>query len=273
MSSKFTFTKFIVWASGLFTLAMLLVLVGFIFWNGVPALSPEIFAWEYTTDNVSMTPAIISTLLIIGVSLLIAGPIGIFTGFYLVEYADQSSRFLPIIRLATDTLAAVPSIVYGLFGMLFFVTQLGWGYSHMAGIVTVTIMILPVIISSTEEALRSVDDSLRMGSYGLGAGKLRTIFTVVLPVAMPGILSGIILAIGRIVGESAAFLYTLGSSSGMITSLFDSGRTLAVHMYVLSQEGFHVQEAYATATVLIIMVILINAISTWLSNKLGAGGK
>ncbi|MGO4938143.1 phosphate ABC transporter permease PstA [Fundicoccus sp. Sow4_H7] len=270
---RFSFTHFIVWLAAAFTVGILLFIIGFILWNGVPYLTPQIFAWNYTTANVSMTPAIISTLIIVGASLLIAGPVGIFTGFYLVEYADQSSKFLSIIRLATDTLAAIPSIVYGLFGMLFFVIRLGWGYSHLGGILTITIMILPIIISSTEEALNSVDNSLRMGSLALGAGKLRTIFTVVLPVAMPGILSGIILAIGRIVGESAALLYTLGSSSNMVNNLMSSGRTLAVHMYVLSNEGFHVNEAYATATVLIILVLIINGFSTRISNKLGSGGK
>ncbi|MBG9984412.1 phosphate ABC transporter permease PstA [Aerococcaceae bacterium DSM 111022] len=273
MKSKFNWTKLIVWTAGLFTLAMLLSIVLFILSRGIPAMNFDMFAWNYTTDNVSMMPAIISTLVIVGISLLIAVPIGVFTGFYLVEYANQSSRFLNVIRLATDTLAAVPSIVYGLFGMLLFVIELGMGYSHWAGILTITIMILPIIISSTEEGLRAVDDSLRMGSLGLGAGKLRTIFTVVLPVAMPGILSGIILAIGRIVGESAALIYTLGSSSQMLSGLSSSGRTLAVHMYMLSQEGFHVEESYATATVLIVIVLIINSFSTYLSNKLGAGGK
>lgn len=273
MEKKMSITKFLVWFSGLFTLGMLLFIVGYILWQGIPALNLDMFAWDYSTSNLSMTPAIVSTLIIIGLSILMAGPIGVFTGFYLVEYADQNNKLLPIIRLATDTLAAVPSIVYGLFGLLFFVYRLEWQYSHMAGIFTVTIMILPIIISSTEEALRSVDYSLRQASFGLGAGQLRTIFTVVLPVAMPGILSGIILAIGRIVGESAAFLYTLGSAAGMLSSLWSSGRTLAVHMYVLSQEGLHVQESYAVATVLIILVLIINAFSTFLSNKLGAGGK
>lgn len=269
--------KFLVWLSFFITMGMLLFIIAFILRNGIPALRPSLFEWNYTTTNVSMMPAIISTLVIVGLSLLLAAPIGIFTGFYLVEYADQSSWVVKLIRLATDTLAAVPSIVYGLFGMLFFVNStnggLGFGYSHWSGILTITIMILPLIISSTEEALRSVNDSLRMGSYGLGAGKLRTIFQVVLPVAMPGILSGIILAIGRIVGESAALLYTLGSGSQMMTGLGSSGRTLAVHMYVLSSEGFHVQEAYATATVLIILVLIINGISTWISNKITAGGR
>lgn len=270
---KFNLTKFLVWASALFTLGTLAYIIIFIFWNGIPALNWGLFEWKYTTDNVSMMPAIISTLIMIGLSLLFAAPIGVFTAFYLVEYANRGSRFLKVIRLATDTLAAVPSIVFGLFGMLFFVIQMDMGYSHIAGVLTLTIMILPVIISSTEEALLSVDNSLRMGSLALGAGQLRTIFTVVLPVAMPGILSGIILAIGRIVGESAALLYTMGSSSGMISSLTSSGRTLAVHMYVLSSEGFHLKEAYATATVLIVIVLIINSLSTFIGNKLGSGGK
>lgn len=265
--------KLLVWVSGLLTISTLLYLVFFIISKGIPALNLGLFDWTYTTSNVSMMPAIISTLIIIGISLLIAAPIGVFTAFYLVEYADRNSKFLPLIRLATDTLAAVPSIVYGLFGMLLFVVKFKWGYSHIAGILTITIMILPIIISSTEEGLRSVSDSLRMASFGLGAGRLRTIFTVVLPVAMPGILSGIILAIGRIVGESAALLFTLGSASNMFNSFMGSGRTLAVHMYVLSSEGFHVNEAYATATILIIIVLIINSLSTYISSKLGSGGK
>lgn len=265
--------KGIVWASAIFTLGTLFFIVGFIFWNGISALNWDLFAWDYSSENVSMMPAIITTLVIVFSALLIAAPIGVFTGFYLVEYANRSSRLLPIIRLATDTLAAVPSIVYGLFGMLFFVYQLGTGYSHYAGIFTVTIMVLPVIISSTEEALHAVDNQLRMGSLALGAGKLRTIFTVVLSVAMPGILSGLILATGRIIGESAALIYTLGSSSGLLSDLSSSGRTLAVHMYMLSQEGLHVKEAYATASVLIILVLMINGLSTFVSKKLSTGGK
>lgn len=265
--------KYIVWIAALFTIGMLLFIIGFILWNGIPVMNPGLFSWEYTTDNVSMLPAIISTLIMIFVSLLIAAPIGVFSAFYLVEYADRGNKFVHWIRLATDTLAAVPSIVYGLFGMLFFVNQIFGTYSHIAGIMTLTIMILPIIISSTEEALLSVNNSLRMGSLALGAGKLRTIFTVVLPVAMPGILSGIILATGRIVGESAALLYTMGTSSGMVQNLLSSGRTLATHMYVLSSEGFHVKEAYATAAVLVLLVLIINALSTWLGNKLGSGGK
>lgn len=267
------YVKWLVWAAAGITFASLAFIILFILIKGIGYLNPGLFSLTYSSDNVSMMPAIISTLIIVGLALLIAGPIGIFTGFYLVEYADRSSKILSLIRLATDTLAAVPSIVYGLFGMLFFVYQLGTGYSHTAGILTVTIMILPIIISSTEEALLSVHNDLRMGSLALGAGKLRTIFTVVLPVAMPGILSGLILATGRIIGETAALLYTLGSSTGILKNLASSGRTLAVHMYVLSQEGLHVNEAYATATILIILVLLINSLSTYLGRKLSSGGK
>ena len=194
--SKLTWVKWLIYASAAFTLGMLAFIVGFIVWNGLGALTPSLFAWDYTTDNLSLTPALISTLITVGLSLAIATPIGVFTGFYLVEYADRKSRVVKVIRLATDTLAAVPSIVYGLFGMLFFVIYLRFQFSLLAGILTIVIMVLPIIISATEEGLLQVDNSLRMGSLALGAGKLRTIFTVVLPVAMPAILQGVILSVG-----------------------------------------------------------------------------
>lgn len=218
-------------------------------------------------------PSLITTLYVIGGSLLVATPIGIFTAIYLVEYADRTKFIVKVISMATDTLAAVPSIVYGLFGFLFFVTYLGFQFSLIAGISTTMIMVLPLIIRSTEEALLSVGTPLREASFALGAGKLRTIFSVVIPVAMPGILSGVILATGRIIGESAALIYTLGSSTNLPASVFSSGRTLAVHMYVLSSEGFHVNEAYATAVVLLVVVLVLNALSTFVSRKLVRGGK
>lgn len=265
--------KWLIWGSAILTVSILAIIVGFIFINGIGALKPSIFAWHYTTENVSMTPAIVTTLALILGSLLIATPIGVFTGFYLVEYANRDHWLTPIIRLATDTLAAIPSIVYGLFGMILFVIRLNMQYSLLAGILTVAMMILPMIISSTEEGLLSVNDSLRMGSLALGAGKLRTIFTVVLPVAMPGIISGVILAIGRIVGETAALMFTLGTATGIIKNLMSSSRTLALHMYVLSSEGLHIQEAYATGAVLIVIVIIINGLSTKLSQYLSRGGQ
>lgn len=254
--------------SALFTFGMLLFIVGYIFYMGVGNLKPSMFEPVYTTSNVSVMPAIMTTLIVVGLSLLIAGPIGIFTGFYLVEYAKKGSKVVEIIRISAETLSGIPSIVYGLFGMLFYVFALGWSFSIVSGVFTVSIMILPLIIRSTEEALLSVNDSVRNGSFALGAGKLRTIFKVVLPIAMPGILSGIILSIGRVIGETAALLYTLGTSTNMPSSIFSSGRTLALHMYVLSSEGIHVGEAYATGVVLLVIVVVINQLSVWLSNKL-----
>lgn len=265
--------RFLVYFFTLITFGSLFYVIGFILINGVASLSPEMFAWEYTTDNVSMMPSIITTFIVVISALLIAAPIGVFTAFYLIEYADTSNRFVNLIRMATDTLSGIPSIVYGLFGMLFFVVFLGFQYSLLAGILTSVIMVLPVIIRSTEEALLAVHNSLREGSFALGAGKLRTIFRVVLPVAMPGILSGIILGVGRIVGETAALMYTLGTSTNLPTGPFESGRTLALHMYVLASEGIHVQESYATGVVLIVIVLIINGASTWLSNRLTRGAK
>ena len=168
-----------------------------------------------------------------------------------------------------ETLSGIPSIVYGLFGMLCFVTTLGWNYSLLAGACTLSIMILPLILRTTEEALLSVPDSYREGSFGLGAGKLRTVFKIVLPAAIPGILSGVILAIGRIVGETAALVYTAGTVAGL-AGIKDSGRTLAIHMYVLSNEGLHKNEANATAVVLLIIVLGINALSGLVAKKLEA---
>lgn len=270
--TKSTIARAFVYLGAAITFGALLFMLIFIFVNGVPHISLDLFAWEYTSENVSLMPSLITTLYVIFGSLLIAGPIGIFTAIYLVEYADRTKPIVKLISMATDTLAAVPSIVYGLFGFLFFVTFLGLSFSLVSGILTMTIMILPLMIRSTEEALLSVGRPLREASFALGAGKLRTIFSVVLPVAMPGILSGIILAIGRVIGESAALIYTLGSSTNLPDSLFASGRTMAVHMYVLSNEGFHVDEAYATAVVLVFLVLALNAFSTYVSRKVVQGG-
>lgn len=260
-----------IYLSAALTLGTLCFVIGFIFWNGLPHLTADLFAWKYTSENVSIVPALLTTLYVVGLSLLIATPIGVFTGFYLVEYAKRDSKVVAVIRIASDTLAGIPSIVYGLFGMLFFVIFLGFQYSLISGVLTCVIMVLPVLIRSTEEALLAVNDSLRHASFGLGASKLRTIFTIVLPVAMPGILSGIILSTGRIVGETAALMYTLGTSTNLPTNVFASGRTLALHMYVLSSEGLHVNQSYATGVVLILMVLCVNFLATKLSNRLLKG--
>lgn len=254
------------------TMAVFVVIVGYVVINGVPYLTGSLFSWTYTSENVSMTPAIITTLEMVGISLLMAAPLGIFCAIYLVEYAKKGNKFVKIIRLTTETLGGIPSIVYGLFGNMFFVTALKWRLSLLSGACTLAIMILPLIIRSAEEALKSVNDSFREGSYGLGAGKLRTIFVIVLPPAMGGILSGIILAIGRIVGETAALIYTAGTIA-KIPGLFDSGRTLALHMYMLSNEGLHMKQASATAAVLLLTVILLNGIASLIAKKLSKGEK
>lgn len=260
--------KGVIYLSAILTVGMLILIVGYIFIKGIPYLSPEIFSLEYTSDNVSMMPAIINTFTMVAVSLAIAVPIGIFSAIYLTEYAKKGNKFVVVIQIMTETLAGIPSIIYGLFGQLFFVIALSWGLSIIAGGVTLGIMILPLIIRTAQEALIAVPDSFREGSFGIGAGKLRTVFRIVLPNAMPGILSGIILAIGRIVGETAALMYTSGTVAQIPQSLFGSGRTLALHMYSLSGEGLHTNQAYATAVVLLIIVLIINQLSSFVAKKL-----
>ncbi len=266
-----TILKGIVMLAAVMTFLVLFFLIAYILLKGIPHIKPELFAWEYNTENVSLMPALINTIIITILSLVIAVPIGIFSAIYLVEYAGKGNKFVNLIRITTETLSGIPSIVYGLFGMLFFVTALGWRNSILAGAFTLAIMILPLIMRTTEEALQSVADSYREGSFGLGAGKLRTVFKIVLPSAIPGILAGVILAIGRIVGETAALIYTAGTVAEIPDSLFDSGRTLAVHMYNLSSEALYMNQAYATAVVLLVLVIGINSLSSFVAKKLTKG--
>lgn len=251
------------------TVITLLFLVGYVLVTGVPNLKLSLFAWEYNSENVSMVPAIINTIEMVLMALLVSVPLGVGAAIYLVEYAKKGNKIVGIVRLTAETLTGIPSIIYGLFGMLFFVTALGWRNSMLAGAMTLAIMVLPTIMRTTEEALLSVPDSYREGSFGLGAGKLRTVFQIVLPASIPGILSGIILAVGRIVGETAALIYTAGTVAGL-AGVMDSGRTLAIHMYVLSNEGMHKNEANATAVVLLLIVLGINAVSAKLAKKLEA---
>ena len=254
--------------SAVITVGVLLALVGYILIRGIPNIHLSLFQWKFSTANMSMMPAIINTIIMTVLSLVMAVPVGVFSAVYLTEYAGKSGKVVKIIRLTTETLSGIPSIVYGLFGYILFVIALGWSYSLMAGAVTLAIMILPLIIRTTEEALISVPDTYREGSFGLGAGKLHTIFRLILPCAVPGILAGVILAIGRIVGESAALIFTAGTVAKVPGSLFDSARTLSVHMYALLSEGLYTNEAFATAVVLLILVILINAVSGLLAKKL-----
>ncbi len=254
-------------AAAIITVGVLLFLIGYILVKGIPNIKPELFEWEYNTDNVSMMPAMINTLYMTGLTLLMAVPVGIFSAIYLVEYAKRGNKLVNIVRVTTETLQGIPSIVFGLFGYLMFCIGLEWGYTLLAGAITLAIMVLPVIMRTTEEALLSVPDSYREGSFGLGAGRLRTVFKIVLPSAMPGIFSGIILAIGRIVGETAALIFTAGTVATAATGLFDSTRTLAVHMYCLLSEGLYMEQAYATAVILLVMVLLINAFSSLIAKK------
>jgi len=259
------------------TLFALIYIIGYILISGIPHLSFSLFAFNPPLDSISITPPIISTLLLIISALIIAVPLGIFAAIYLVEYAKRDNKAVKVIRLTTETLAGIPSIVYGLFGWLFLVIFLDWGQSLISGAVTVSIMVLPLIIRTTEEALKSVPDTYREGSFGLGAGRLRTVFRIVLPSAIPGILAGVILAVGRIAGETAALLLAAGGSPASTlfpASIFHSVRPLSVHMYLLVMEpapGYFMESqnaAYATAVILLITVAGINALSALAARRL-----
>ena len=263
--------KALVFLSAGITFTILLLLIGYILIQGVPHLRASLFSLEFTTDNQSVIPALINTVIMTAVSLLVAVPVGIFSAIFLVEYSGKGNRFVDLVRMTTETLQGIPSIIYGLFGMLFLVYRLKLDYSILSGALTLAIMILPLIMRTTEEALKSVPDLYREGSFGLGAGKLRTVFRIVLPSAAPGILAGIILAIGRIVGETAALIYTAGTMAKVPSSLLGSGRTLAIHMYLLSTEALYLPQAYATAVVLLVLVIGINAFSNFVANRLTKG--
>ncbi len=250
------------------TVGILLFIVGYVLFRGIPNITAEQFSLTYTSENVSMLPAMVNTVIMVGLSLIVAVPVGVFAAIYLTEYAKRGSKLVSVIRITAETLSGIPSIVYGLFGYLIFVVTFGWSYSLIAGVMTMAIMILPLIIRTTEESLMSVPDSFREGSFGLGAGKLRTVFRIVLPSAAPGIFSGVILAIGRIVGESAALIFTAGTSPVIAGGLFDSARTLSVHIYALYNEGLYTEEAFAASAVLIVVVLLINGLSDFAAKRL-----
>lgn len=265
--------------AAILTALVVLFLIIYILVTGLPHIHKELFAWTWTTKNQSMMPAIVNTLVMTAFSLVIAVPMGVGGAIYMVEYAGRGNKLVRLVRITAETLQGIPSIVYGIFGFVFFNVALGWGFSLLAGSTTLAIMILPLMLRTTEEALMSVPDSYREGSFGLGAGKLRTVFRVILPTAMPGVLAGIILSIGRIVGESAALIYTSGTGTGnlafvkkgafsLFAPLFQSTRTLSVHMYALMNEGLYTDQAHATAVILMALVIGINALSSFAAKKL-----
>ena len=250
------------------TLLSVIVLIVYILAKGIPNLKPSLFSPVYTEENVSMLPAIFNTLIMTAMSLGLAVPIGIFTAIYLVEYASKGNKLVKIIRITAETLSGIPSIVYGLFGYLCFNLALRFDYSLLGGALTLSIMILPVMIRTTEEALLAVPDSYREGAFGLGAGRLRTVFKIVLPSAVNGIFAGVVLSMGRIIGETAALIYTSGTATNIPKNVMGSGRTLSVHLYVLMNEGLHIKEAYATAVVILGFVLLLNFFSSRIAKKL-----
>nr|WP_302600251.1 phosphate ABC transporter permease PstA [uncultured Cellulosilyticum sp.] len=238
------------------TILMLIWIIGYIFAKGITHIKLE-----------ELIPPIVSTLYMVAIGLLISAPIGIGAAIYLNEYANKG-RFVKIIRFATETLAAIPSILFGLFGMAFFLTQCKLGISILSGALTVSLMVLPTIVKTTEEALKTVPVALREGSLALGASQFATIMKVVLPSALPGILTGIVLGTGRIVGETAAIYLTAGTMFKMPATPMDSGRTLAVHLYLLAKEGISFDEAYGTAVVLLVIILLLNLLTYFIGHKL-----
>lgn len=241
----------------LITIISLLAVILFVLIRGVPNLSFQLLFGEYKVSP-SILPAIIGTLQLVAISLIIAVPIGVFTAVYLVEYTNSGSKFVKIIRITVETLAGIPSIVYGLFGYLVFVVALKMGYSILGGGITLAIMIMPVIVRSTEESLLAVPMSFREGAFALGAGKPRTIFKVIIPSARRGVVTGIILAAGRVISESAVLILTIGMVVNKVpTSLMSPGTSLALDIYYFASHGYP-EEASGTAVVLLVLVLIIN---------------
>lgn len=276
MTSKIL--RALVYVGAILTALVLAGIVGYILINGIPHLKPSLFEWTYTSENVSLMPALIDTILMALLALALSVPTGVGAAIYLVEYARSSSRFVRAVRMTAETLQGIPSIIYGLFGLLFFTTMLGWGLSLISGACTLAIMVLPVVMRTTEEALLAVPESYKQGGFALGAGHVRTIFRCVLPSALPGIVGGVLLALGRCVGEVAALLFTAGTVAQIpdfggqgIFAIFDSCRTLAVHMYVLASEGLHMDETYATAVVLLILIVVLNMGANFAAKRLKRG--
>ncbi len=247
------------WIVAVLVAFVLAFIVIFVFVKGVPHLSADFLFGKSGNAHTTLAPAFVSTIMLVGLALVIALPLGIGAAVYLNEYAKKGSVFVKIIRLFIDTLAGIPSIIFGLFGMVFFVIGMDMGYSIGAGGITLALIILPTVIRSTEQSLSEVPDSMREASYALGAGKLRTVFVVVLPQALSGIITSVILSVGRIVSESAALIFTVGSASTFVPQGFgDSAASFSVLVWKFMSNGLQVNEAYATASVLLVFVIVLN---------------
>ena len=259
----------LLWLCGGIAVAFLLLILIYVISRGIPNINWTFLSTVYKPglDQTGIREIIVGTLAMIGLTLLIAVPVGVLAAIYMAEYAKKG-RLLKVIRFCVESLAGIPSILYGLFGYTFFVVQLKLGFSLIASALTLSIMVLPVIIRSTEEALFTVPDSYREGSLALGASKLATLFRVVLPSAIPGILSAIILSMGRVMGETAAVYYTAGTLARTPATITSSTRSLAVHLYLLVKEGLNTGEAFATATILIVIIVGLNALADFIAKRL-----
>jgi len=253
----------------LFTVGILVLIVAVIFVKGFPYITAE-FIFSYPQDMGRLGgifPSVVGTIFLGLLSIACATPLGVGTAIYLTEYTKESP-LTRIIRFGVESLAGIPSIIYGLFGFIFFVIKLRMGWSLLSGTLTVSIMVLPTIIRTSEEAIKSVPKNLRMVSFSLAATKWETVTRVILPSAAPGILTGIMLSIGRAVSETAAVIFTMGSSLRLPTSIMDSGRTMAVHFYILAREGISMEKAYATALVLVVSILVINIVAYYLMHRM-----
>lgn len=268
---KDNFFSSLLYLSSFVTVGLLVLIVGFIFINGIKGIKLSYIFSDYSpSGGGGILPMIVSTVYMVLISIAIATPIGILSAIYLHEYAKKG-KIVEIIRFASECLAGIPSIIYGLFGGIFFVVTLKMQYSIIAGALTVSIIILPVIIRTTEEALKNVPNEFREGSLAMGATKFQTLYKVILPSALPGILSGVILSIGRVIGESAAILLTAGTVASMPSSMFDSARTLTVHSYLLTKEMGDISGAASVGVVLIVIVLILNGSTKLIAKKLSKG--
>lgn len=258
----------LLWGATVTTLMILIFIIVFILEKGLPVLSLNFLTSnpEDLGRSGGIFPTLLGTIILPLLAIIIATPLGIFTSVYLTEYTKET-KVTKVIRFGTDCLAGIPSIIFGLFGYIFFVITLGMGWSILSGGLTLAVMVLPTIIRTSEEAIKAVPKSYREVSFSLGATKWQTVKKVILPNALPGIVTGVMLSIGRSIGETAAVIFTAGSSLRIPSSVFDSTRTMAVHFYILAREGISAENAYGTAATLIIAVLMVNLSAYWLMNR------
>lgn len=258
----------LLWACGLVTLLALIVIIGYILYNGLGVIN-----WDFLTQSPKnlqraggIMPTIVGTILITSIAILVATPLGVGAAVYLVEYSGENF-ITRVVRFGADSLAGVPSIVFGLFGYLFFVYYMRLGYSIMAGGLTLALMALPIILRVSEEAIKAIPESYRQGSLALGASKWQTIQNVILPTAIPGVITGVILGMGRAIGETAAVMLTAGTVAKIPWSVFDPARTMTLHVYILSMENLSIRNAYGTSAVLVIMILAITISSNIITRR------